>query len=92
MFVRGESQGWLNENLQNTSLSKDGRVSCLSDTGFVSLPELTGGNGDSGRRASAELRFLLCGVEVVGPSRSGPDEISGAGNSDESAYSGGVDP
>jgi len=55
VFVRGESQGWSNENLQNTPFSKDGCVSCLSDTGFVSLPELTGGNGDSGRRASAEL-------------------------------------
>ena len=41
MFVRGESQGWSNENLENTPLSKDGRVPCLSGTGFVSLPELT---------------------------------------------------
>ena len=46
-FYRGESQGWLNEDLKNT-LPKDYRVSCLSDTGFVSLPELTGGTFDLG--------------------------------------------
>jgi len=46
-FYRGESQGWLNEDLKNT-LPKDYRVSCLSDTGFVSLPELTGGDSDAG--------------------------------------------
>jgi len=44
-FYSGESQGWLNEDLKNT-LPKDRCVSCLSDTGFVSLPELTGGTGD----------------------------------------------
>ena len=42
-FYSGESQGWLNEDLNNT-LPKDGRMSCLSDTGFISLPELTGGD------------------------------------------------
>ena len=46
-FYRGESQGWLNEDLKNT-LPKDCRVSGLSDTGFVSLPELTGGTFDLG--------------------------------------------
>ena len=46
-FYRGESQGWLNEDLNNT-LPKDRRVSCLSDAGFVSLPELTGGTRDLG--------------------------------------------
>ena len=46
-FYRGESQGWLNEDLKNT-LPKDRRVSGFSDTGFVSLPELTGGVGDAG--------------------------------------------
>jgi hypothetical protein len=44
-YIRGESRGWLNENLKNT-LPKDSRVSGLSDTGFVSLPELTGGDGN----------------------------------------------
>jgi hypothetical protein len=46
-FNRGESQGWLNEDLKNT-LPKDCRVSGLSDTGFVSLPEPTGGDGNVG--------------------------------------------
>ena len=46
-FYRGESQGWLNEDLKNT-LPEDDRVSCLSDTGFLSLPELTGGDRDAG--------------------------------------------
>jgi len=46
-FYRGESQGWLNEDLKNT-LPKDCRVSGLSDTGFVSLPELAGGDGNDG--------------------------------------------
>jgi hypothetical protein len=44
-FYRDESQGWLNEDLKNT-LPKDRCVSCLGDTGLVSLPELTGGAGD----------------------------------------------
>ena len=44
-FYSGESQGWLNEDLHNT-LPKDGLVSCLGDTGFVSLAELTGRVGD----------------------------------------------
>jgi hypothetical protein len=44
-FYIGESQGWLNEDLHNT-LPKDRRVSCLGDTGFVSLPELAGGDSD----------------------------------------------
>jgi hypothetical protein len=42
-FYTSESQGWLNEDLKNT-LPKDGRVSCISDTDFVSLQELTGGD------------------------------------------------
>ena len=46
-FYRGESQGWLNGDLNNT-LPKDYRVSCLCDTGFVSLPELTGGDSNAG--------------------------------------------
>ena len=46
-FYRGESQGWLNEDLKNT-LPKDSRVSGLRDTCFVSLPELTFGAGDAG--------------------------------------------
>ena len=92
MFVRGESQGWSNENLENTPLSKDGRVPCLSGTGFVSLPELTGGNRDCDQRTSAELRFLLCGVEIAGASPAGHRQISGAGNPDESANPGRVDP
>jgi hypothetical protein len=44
---RGESQGWLDEDLHNT-LPKDCCVSCLSDTGFIPLPELTGGVGEAG--------------------------------------------
>ena len=46
-FIRVETQGWLNEDLHNT-LPKDRRVSCLSDTGRVSLPELTGGDSNDG--------------------------------------------
>ena len=46
-FNRVESQGWLNEDLHNT-LPKDGRVSGFSDAGFVSLPELAGGDCDNG--------------------------------------------
>jgi hypothetical protein len=46
-FYRVESQGWLNEDLQNT-LPKDCRVSGLSVTGFVSLPELAGRDSDNG--------------------------------------------
>ena len=48
VFDRSESQGWLNENLKNSPLPEDRRVSCLSDTGFVSLPELTGGDSNAG--------------------------------------------
>ena len=44
-FYSGESQGWLNEDLKN--IPKDGRVSGLSDTGFVPLPEPTSGVGDN---------------------------------------------
>ena len=46
-FYMGESQGWLNEDLKNT-LPKDCRVSGFNDTGFVSLPELTGGDSNFG--------------------------------------------
>jgi hypothetical protein len=46
-FYRGESQGWLNEDLK-INLPKDCRVSGFSDTGFVSLPELTGGDSNIG--------------------------------------------
>ena len=46
-FIRGESQGWLNEDLRNT-LPKDCSVSGFSDTDFVSLPELTGGDSHVG--------------------------------------------
>ena len=46
-FYTGESRGWLNEDLKNT-LPKDCRVSCLGDTGFVSLSELTAETGDAG--------------------------------------------
>lgn len=53
-FYMGESQGWLNEDLKNT-LPKDCRVSGLSDAGFVSLSELTGGDGNVGERAPACL-------------------------------------
>ena len=46
-FIGVNLREWLNGDLKNT-LPKDFRVSCLSDTGFVSLPELTGGDGDAG--------------------------------------------
>jgi len=54
VFDRGESQEWLNEDLKNyRPFPKDGCVSCLSDTGLVSLPESSGGNRDFGERASS---------------------------------------
>src|ERR1044072_5723101 len=56
IFCRVESQGWLNETLKNhTSLSEDCQVSGLSDIGFVSLPELAGGDGDLGEKTSGRV-------------------------------------
>ena len=56
VFVRGESQDGLNENVKSHSpFSQDGRVSCLSDTGFVSLSEPAGGNGGDCERAPEGL-------------------------------------
>ena len=44
-FIGVNLREWLNGDLNNT-LPKDCSVSCLSDTGFVSLPELTGGDSN----------------------------------------------
>ena len=42
-FCIGESQGWLNEHLQNhTPLQKDGRVSCIGDPALVPLQQPPG--------------------------------------------------
>jgi hypothetical protein len=56
VFLCGETHGRLNEDRKNhVPFPKDYRVSCLSDTGLVSLPEPAGGTRGLGERAPQRL-------------------------------------